>query len=267
MTEIKAFAPAKVNLSLHVTGQRADGYHLLDSLVMFADVGDRLSVRLGTPSLTVTGPMAKGVPADHSNLALKAATLMGVDASIVLEKHLPAAAGIGGGSSDAAAVLRALHDLTGKEVPEAGLPLGADVPVCLGARAAIMRGIGEVVEPVDLPPLSAVLINPGVAVPTGVVFNGLARKDNPPMEALPVGEDFSVWLQRQRNDLEAPACAVQPEIATVLDALRHAEGCQVARMSGSGATCFGLFPDREHALRAAENLQRPGWWVKPATFR
>lgn len=265
MTERRVFAPAKVNLTLHVTGQRADGYHLLDSLVVFADVGDWLDVSLGH-GLTVSGPMAAGVPTDGRNLVLKAAALMGVDARIALEKHLPAAAGIGGGSSDAAAVLRALRDLTGHEVPGAGLSLGADVPVCLAGRAAYMRGIGEVVEPVDgLPDLAAVLVNPGVEVPTGAVFKGLARKDNLAMSPLDRG-DLIGWLRAQRNDLEGPAREVQPVISDVLEAIR-ATGSVLARMSGSGATCFGIYADRAQAEAAAQALARPGWWVRAATLR
>lgn len=267
MTKLRVFAPAKVNLTLHVTGQRADGYHLLDSLVMFADVGDWLEVSLGPADLTVSGPMAEGVPVDGRNLVLKAAALMGVEARIALEKHLPAAAGIGGGSSDAAAVLRAVHDLTGAQVPQAGLSLGADVPVCLEGRACFMRGIGERVEPVaGLPDLAAVLVNPGVEVPTGAVFNGLARKDNPGMAPLERG-DFLGWLRAQRNDLEPPARAVQTVISDVLAAIGATRGCQLARMSGSGATCFGIYADRAQAEAAAAELARPGWWVRAATLR
>jgi 4-diphosphocytidyl-2-C-methyl-D-erythritol kinase len=267
MTKIEAFAPAKINLTLHVTGQREDGYHLLDSLVVFADVGDRLRVGLGPSCLRVTGPMSEGVPSDGRNLVLKAAALMGVQADITLEKHLPAAAGIGGGSADAAAVLHALSRLTGRTVPDAGLSLGADVPVCLAGRAAVMRGIGEVVDPVSVPIMSAVLVNPGVEVPTGAVFNALARKDNPPMEPMSSRSDLIPWLIRQRNDLEAPACAVQPVIQTVLEALRGCDGCLLARMSGSGATCFGLYSDPTAAKRAAEALRRPGWWVRAVALR
>lgn len=268
MKSIEGFAPAKVNLTLHVTGQREDGYHLLDSLVMFADVGDRLRVGLGKAALSVSGPKAAGVPTDGRNLVMKAAQLMGVEATISLEKHLPAAAGIGGGSSDAAAVLRALQQLTGRPVPEAGLSLGADVPVCIGARAAVMRGIGESVEPVTtLAPLHAVLVNPGVEVPTGAVFKGLARKDNPKMEPIPAPHNLFEWLHRQRNDLQSPAIAAQPVIADVLEALTATQECVLARMSGSGATCFGLYPDKGAASQAALALGDRGWWVEATTLR
>lgn len=261
-------APAKVNLTLHVTGRRGDGYHLLDSLVAFADIGDRLTVTLDpVPSLRVTGPRAAGVPEGPENLVLRAAALIGVPAAITLEKRLPAAAGIGGGSSDAAATLRALSRLGGRSVPEA-LALGADVPVCLVARAARMRGIGEEVTPVaDLPALDAVLVNPGVPVATPAVFARLARRDNPampdPLPSWPDAAAFIRWLATQRNDLEAPAAALCPEIGAVLGRLRTSDGCQLARMSGSGATCVGLYPDRVTAKAAAARIaaEHPGWWV------
>ncbi|MBA83376.1 MAG: 4-(cytidine 5'-diphospho)-2-C-methyl-D-erythritol kinase [Rhodobacteraceae bacterium] len=267
MTKMRVFAPAKVNLTLHVTGQRADGYHLLDSLVVFADVGDWLTVAPGPMGLRVTGPRAAGVPADARNLAWKAAELMGVPAAITLEKHLPAAAGIGGGSSDAAAVLRALRDQTGQEIPDQGLSLGADLPICVQASVGYMRGIGEQIAPVaGLPKLAAVLVNPGVEVPTGAVFDGLARKDNPPMQPLGDGVDLIGWLRAQRNDLEPPACAARPVIAQVLEAIGATAGCQLARMSGSGATCFGLYADTAAAEAAAAALARPGWWVRAVSL-
>lgn len=269
MTERQVFAPAKVNLTLHITGQRSDGYHLLDSLVAFADVGDRLTVSLGGSTLTVSGPRAAGVPLGPENLVLRAASHMGVSARIHLEKHLPAAAGIGGGSSDAAAVLKALADLTGHPVLDQGLALGADVPVCMVARGALMQGIGETITPVALPPLSAVLINPGVAVSTGAVFSGLISKENPAMDPMPPFRDaleLIGWLRTQRNDLEAPACAAQPVISDVLVALQE-QGAMLARMSGSGATCFGLFADSKKAAEAALNLARPNWWVAATELR
>ena len=268
MTVAEARAPAKVNLALHVTGRRADGYHTLDSLVVFADAADVLRVRpAATPSLRVTGPRAAGVPTDASNLVMRAAAAMGVAAGIELEKHLPAAGGIGGGSSDAAATLRALAAMTGRAPPADLAGLGADVPVCMVPGPARMRGIGEVVEPLGaLPPLDAVLVNPGVAVPTPQVFSRLARRENPPLpDPLPAFADAPTlvdWLAAQRNDLEPPARALAPEIDAVLSALAAAPGCRLARMSGSGATCFGLFPDAAAAERAAQALARPGWWVR-----
>ncbi|WP_158969033.1 4-(cytidine 5'-diphospho)-2-C-methyl-D-erythritol kinase [Chachezhania sediminis] len=268
MARTEAFAPAKVNLALHVTGRRADGYHLLDSLVAFADVGDRVFVDDGPGlSLTVSGPRAAGVPAGPENLVLKAAVFAGVaDAAISLEKHLPSAGGIGGGSSDAAATLRACAVRFGTQVPDT-LPLGADLPVCVLARACRMAGIGEILTPVGgLPPLPAVLVNAGVDVPTGAVFSRLASRHNAPMDPVPAdwGDVPATvdWLGRQRNDLEAPAQEVAPVIGDVLAALRGS-GALLARMSGSGGTCFGVFSDEGQAASCAASLREahPGWWV------
>lgn len=268
-------APAKINLTLHVTGQRADGYHLLDSLVVFADLGDRLTLTpAATPALSVAGPMAAGVPAGADNLVLRAAQVMGVALDIRLDKHLPAAAGIGGGSSDAAAVLRGVLALRpDKTLPvDNGLSLGADVPVCLVARAARMRGIGEQVSPVDgLPPLHAVLVNPRVSVSTAVIFRTLARRDNTPMPAvLPPWADaveLAVWLAAQRNDMQAAAIVAVPVVGQVIASIAATQGCLLARMSGSGATCFGLFADADSAAYAAQSLAGTGWWVKAVRLR
>lgn len=260
------FAPAKVNLCLHVTGQRVDGYHLLESLVVFADIGDRVTVSPGQ-GLTITGPQAGGLKASDDNLCLRAARAMGGGVAVTLEKVLPVASGIGGGSADAAAVLRAMARM-GLPLPDpAGvLALGADVPVCLAGRAARMEGVGEVLTPAVLPEAWLVLANPGVAVPTPQVFRALARRDNPPMQPVPVLADaagLAAWLADQRNDLEAPAIALAPVIAGVRAALASRPGCLLARMSGSGATCFGLFADEESATAAARALSagQPEWWV------
>jgi len=274
MTVVEAFAPAKVNLALHVTGRRDDGYHLLDSLVMFADVGDRITVERATGTkLTITGPMSDGVPATEDNLVLRAARLMGIDAKIHLEKVLPHAAGLGGGSSDAAATLRALAGLTGQPIPDNVVGLGADVPVCLGNLAARMRGIGEDVQTLhDMPALYAVLVNPNIPLSTADVFGRLQTRDNPGLPtALPTGQDPTTlieWLREQRNDLEAPAIAAEPRIKQVLDAISVTSGCRMARMTGSGATCFGLYLDGENAGAAAGRLSEayPSWWVKPVTL-
>ena len=264
----EVFAPAKINLTLHVTGQRADGYHLLDSLVVFADVGDRLwIIPAERMRLDVTGAFAEGVPVDGRNLIWQAAELAGQVAHFRVEKNLPHGGGIGGGSSDAAAVLRHYG------VSEGAGKLGADVPVCLAARAQRMRGIGEVLEPVSLPVLHAVLVNPGVHVATPDVFKALAVKDNSGMpEPLPAFPDASVlirWLQGQRNDLEAPARALAPEIGTCLDALAAFEDAALVRMSGSGSSCFALFEAAEGAERAAARLatEHPRWWVRATTLR
>ncbi len=276
MKAADAFAPAKINLTLHVTGRRGDGYHLLDSLVAFADVGDRITLRPAPQgaSFRVIGPRAQGVPEGPENLVRRAAELAGGAAlDITLDKHLPAAAGIGGGSSDAAAFLRAHARLTGRALPPAqALTLGADVPVCLVPRPQRMRGIGEVLEAAALPQLPAVLVNPGVSVPTPQVFGALPRADNPPMpEALPRLEgpvDAAEWLAEMRNDLQPPAEALRPEITQVLEALRARPGCLLARMSGSGATCFALMEDAAAADRAAKALAAasPGWWVRACTI-
>ncbi|HBD90324.1 MAG: 4-(cytidine 5'-diphospho)-2-C-methyl-D-erythritol kinase [Rhodobacteraceae bacterium GWE1_64_9] len=271
---IAEFAAAKVNLSLHVTGQRPDGYHLLDSLVVFADVGDRVSVapapKLG---LTLAGPAAEGLRTEADNLVLRAARAFGVNAgaAITLEKHLPVASGIGGGSADAAAALRALARFWDLPLPDAAavLRLGADVPVCLQGRPVRMQGVGEIITPLPaLPEGWLLLVNPGVGVSTPAVFRALPRKDNPPMSAaLPPFADLAAlaeWLAAQRNDLEPPAMALQPVIAQVKAALQAQPGCRIARMSGSGATCFGLFAAKAEAEQAAAALRQanPGWWVQ-----
>ncbi|MBU2981859.1 4-(cytidine 5'-diphospho)-2-C-methyl-D-erythritol kinase [Lentibacter algarum] len=272
MTKVEAFAPAKINLALHVTGQRPDGYHLLDSLVVFANFGDRLEAELADDnSLRIVGPMAEGVPDDARNLVLKAALRAGVTARFQLEKNLPAAAGIGGGSSDAAATLRALTALSGKTYDTGLEALGADVPACYFGRACRMSGIGEVIEPWrGLPGLPAVLVNPGIDVGTAEVFqrlsdkNGAALPDEVP--TLRSVEDVAGFLSAHtRNDLEAPAIAYAPKIAEVLDQLAAQMGARFVRMSGSGATCFALFASIEAAEAAALLLmaQHRDWWVQP----
>ena len=268
---IRVFAPAKVNLTLHVTGRRADGYHLLDSLVVFADVGDVVTAVEGKGlTLEVTGPEAGGVPAGESNSILQAARFMGVDdVALTLEKHLPTAAGIGGGTADAAAALRAIAQLRGVDVPADVLPLGADVPVCLRGRAVRMSGIGEELTDVGgFPDVWVILVNPRVGVSTPEVFKRLQHKDNAPMpDQIPVFKtvrDLAGWLADQRNDLEAAAIEVQPKVAEVLVALRRVKGQLLTRMSGSGATCFVLFGDEQSAKAAAQGIsaQHPDWWVR-----
>ena len=267
----EAFAPAKINLTLHVTGQRDDGYHLLDSLVVFAAVGDRLWFDAGPEmSMEITGPFAKGVPTDSRNLVWRAAELAGVTGHIRLEKNLPHGAGLGGGSADAAALLRSLFGDRAEDGIdlEGALSLGADVPVCLSAVPQRMRGIGDILDRVwPVPQCAIVLVNPAVGVPTGPVFQGLARKDNPPMGACDGFGDLAelvAWLANQRNDLQAPACAVAPAIADVLETL---EDALLARMSGSGSTCFGIYPDQLAADRAAQRIGQahPDWWVVSTT--
>ncbi|ESW61871.1 MAG: 4-diphosphocytidyl-2C-methyl-D-erythritol kinase [Rhodobacter sp. CACIA14H1] len=268
------FAPAKINLTLHVTGRRADGYHLLDSLVVFAGVGDVVSAAPADAlSLTVTGPMAAGLSGEGDNLVLRAARLAGVAARIGLEKVLPVSSGIGGGSADAAATLRLLARLSGTALPARAdvLALGADVPVCLAGRTVRMTGIGEGLAAVPaLPAAWLVLVNPGVGVSTPAVFRALARAENGPMpKTLPKlhgAAELAAFLAMQRNDLEAPAMALQPVIGRVKAALGAQPGCLLARMSGSGATCFALFADPLAASAAARAIRaaEPDWWVADA---
>lgn len=258
----EVLAPAKINLALHVTGQREDGYHLLDSLVVFAKVFDRLSfVKADDMKLTVVGPFSAGVPKDSTNSVWRAAEKAGWKGAIHLEKNLPHGGGIGGGSSDAAAVLRTLGGA------EHALSLGADVPVCLSPRAARMSGIGEDVTAVqsDLT-FFAVLVNPGLHVPTPAVFKALKTKVNPPLTNMPLPQsalsDWLDWLKLQRNDLEVPAISLVPEIPDVLQELHDTNDVLLARMSGSGSTCFGLYPTAAaaHAASVALKASHPEWW-------
>lgn len=269
------FAPAKVNLCLHVVGRRADGYHLLDSLVAFADppLGDVLHVRFGPArtggaTLTVDGPFAAAVPTGADNVVLKAAALDPSIREIALTKNLPVAAGIGGGSADAAAVLRLMARHRGEpptRYDAQALGLGADVPVCLCGRSMRMGGIGERLDPLVLPPLAMVLVNPGVPIATGATFAGLTCRDNPPLpEAGPITQvdDLLAYLSRTRNDLAEAARSIAPVVRTVEEALAAQEGCLFARMSGSGATVFGLFRADHEAASAVRVLRRQGWWVE-----
>ena len=284
MATIKASAPAKVNLTLHVTGQRDDGYHLLDSLVVFADVADQISASVAPDlRISVSGPFSMGVPTDHTNLIMRAAAALrsarGVTkgAALTLEKHLPHAAGIGSGSSDAAATLAMLAELWQVAPLPATAPevvaLGADVPVCVGApRPVRMSGIGDVLSPVAaLPECAMVLVRPPVDVPTGPVFKGLASKDGTPMSELPEGLDYDAfvrWLIVQRNDLQTPAEAIAPEITEALAKLESLPAVSLARMSGSGATCFALVKDMATARHVARIVQvaKMDWWVAPAAI-
>jgi 4-diphosphocytidyl-2-C-methyl-D-erythritol kinase len=268
-------APAKVNLTLHITGRRPDGYHLLDSLVVFGPAQDVLHAEPADGlSLTLEGPFAAGLVAEADNLVLRAARALAAwagrapHAALVLEKHLPVASGIGGGSADAAAALRLLARLWALDVPPAAMMrlaagLGADVPVCLVGRPARMAGIGDILAPAPgLPPSGMVLVNPGVALATADVFRARAGSFTPAaawpeswLDAAAMARDLST----QKNDLEPPALALCPAVGAVLAALRAAPGCLLARMSGSGATCFGLFADPDAAARAGQGLQAP-WW-------
>lgn len=284
MATIKASAPAKVNLTLHVTGQRGDGYHLLDSLVVFADVADQLTATTAPDMrMSVSGPFSPGVPSDHTNLIMRAAeTLRAVrgvklGAALTLEKHLPHAAGIGSGSSDAAATLAMLAELWRVAPLPATAPevaaLGADVPVCVGApRPARMSGIGDVLSPVaSLPDCALVLVRPPVDVPTPEVFKRLGTKDGSPMSQLREGldyEGFVRWLMAQRNDLQTPAEAIAPEITEAIARLKSLPAVSVVGMSGSGATCFAVVKDMATARHVARIVQvaRMEWWVAPAAL-
>ncbi len=272
--EAREFAPAKVNLTLHVTGRRADGYHLLDSLVVFAGIGDEVTARKGDGlTLAIDGPQAAAL-AGGDNLVLRAARLLGAtDVALELRKRLPVASGIGGGSSDAAAAIRAICALDERPLPEAAAvaALGSDVPVCLEPRPRRMSAAGEILsDPLDLPPAWLVLANPGVAVPTAAVFAALTGRSNPPMPAplpaLPDAAALARFVSAMRNDLEEPAIRIAPQIAAVRAALAAQPGCLAARMSGSGATCFGLFasPDAAGQAAVAIAMAQPGWWVESA---
>jgi 4-diphosphocytidyl-2-C-methyl-D-erythritol kinase len=280
-------APAKVNLTLRVLGRRADGYHDIESLVAFAEVCDGLALTLGeTLTLAVVGPGAAQTGAAVDNLVVKAARALAAQVpdlragAFHLKKNLPVAAGLGGGSADAAAALRLLARANGlppddPRLHAAARATGADVPVCLDPRPRVMRGIGEILSaPLPLPRLHALLVNPGVAVPTRLVFAGWKPSANSD-RGLAEDSDFGAvpkmqnarqlvdWLCREGNDLEAPAIALAPAIADALASLRAAAGCRLARMSGSGATCFALFSSAAESATAGRNLRArcPDWWI------
>jgi 4-diphosphocytidyl-2-C-methyl-D-erythritol kinase len=282
-------APAKINLTLRVLGRRADGYHELESLVAFAGVGDALTFAPGGAlTLAVSGPTAQAAGDNADNLVLKAArALAGRIAGLTLggfalSKRLPVAAGLGGGSADAAAALRLLARANGvalddPRLMQAAQATGADVPVCLDPKPRLMRGVGDVLSaPLDLPRLFAVLVNPGVAVSTRDVFAALNLASVPasggasspaPLVLEGWGGEptaFVAALAKERNDLEAPAIELEPAIADVLAVLQALPDCRLARMSGSGATCFGLFPTNAAAAAAARTLRvgYPQWWVR-----
>ncbi len=271
--QINELARAKINLCLHVTGQRADGYHLLDSIVVFADIGDHISIKPSDGfSLTINGPFAHGLSAGGDNLVLQAARLFSKNckgAAITLTKNLPVASGIGGGSADAAATLRAMVRMTGMPLPtDAGLSLGADVPVCLQNASCRMQGIGEKITPLsDIPKLATVLVCPKVGVATSSIFSAIKAKENPPVSKRPADQDIHAYLRQQRNDLEVPAKAEVKTIKLCLDQIKDA-GASLVRMSGSGATCFGLFKSQEDAQNAARSLsgKYPEWWVKACSL-
>ncbi len=275
---------AKVNLALHVTGRRADGYHELESLVVFVDVADEVTAHPAkADKLRVTGPFAAAAGGGDSNLVMRAVKAFrarwpdrlpdGLD--IALTKNLPVAAGIGGGSADAAAMLRLLAGMAGGDVELAelsalALTLGADVPVCLLSQPSEVRGVGEIIHPLrGFPATHLVLVNPLVPVVTADVFRRLEQRSNPPMPALPQPltrpAQLGLWLAETRNDLEPAAIALVPTIGELLREMRVLDGCALARMSGSGGTHFGLYPDATAARTAARFLtaRHPDWWIVP----
>ena len=278
-------APAKINLTLHVVARRDDGYHALESLVVFTRSGDTLTLEPGVAlSLTIEGPTAAAAGHSEDNLVIRAARalarhVVGLEVGAFhLIKRLPVAAGIGGGSSDAAAALRLLARLNklapdDSRVMAAAAETGADIPVCLAARARMMRGIGDELGPVlALPPLPALVVNPGVPLQTKAVFKRMdlalgwrtSASAHPAFVDGQAADAVFTALRRSRNDLEDPACVLVPVVSDVLAVLGAAPGCKLARMSGSGATCVGLFSDCRAAARAKKAIRRvhPGWWVK-----
>jgi len=282
---VKVFAPAKINLFLHVGEQRSDGYHALESLVVFADVGDELLIEPAKAfSLTLDGPFGAKLADEGDNLIAKAARALGAkagrspDVRITLTKNLPVASGIGGGSADAAAALRGLVQFWDLKIPHDELhtiaeSLGSDVPACLLSETLWMTGRGEGIQPVPgLPPAPLVLVNPGVAVSTARIFANLKNRVGVGQAAKPKA-DLSVlalanYFKSNRNDLEKPAREIAPAIDEVLQAISHS-GALRARMSGSGATCFGLFADDKSAEAAAAKIaeDHPDWWVKKARIQ
>jgi 4-diphosphocytidyl-2-C-methyl-D-erythritol kinase len=283
-------APAKINLTLHVAGRRSDGWHMLESLVVFAGFGDTLTLEPDGPlALDVAGPTAAKAGPQDDNLVLKAARALAAEVPgltagrFVLTKRLPVAAGLGGGSADAAAALRLLARANGlapddRRLHAAACATGADVPVCLSHCARIMRGTGhDLGPPLALPPLPAVLVNPGVPVATVGVFRALAippgtdiGSDHPAEDRIPGSREALIAaLTGLRNDLEPPARALAPEVGTAIEAVAATAGVRLVRMSGSGATVFGLYATPRDASRAAAKLRaaHPGWWARATLLR
>lgn len=287
---IRLRAPAKINLFLHLVGRRADGFHLLDSLIAFTDYGDELSAEAaGDLSLAVDGPFAAGLSQGEDNLVLRAARLLMAEGSVTrgarlrLTKQLPVASGIGGGSADAVAAMKALTQLWGLYVPagrlaELALKLGADLPVCLAGRPSFVGGIGEDIQPVPpMPDLFILLVNPLIPLPTIDVFRRRAQGPDAARFGAPgrwsgtlaAEADLIRRLTDCRNDLTDAAIAIVPAIADVLERIGGQAGCRLARLSGSGATCFGLFSDAAAARTAAAAIldAKPGWWAVATRLR
>jgi 4-diphosphocytidyl-2-C-methyl-D-erythritol kinase len=282
-------APAKINLALHVTGRRPDGYHQIETLAVFADYGDVVSAIPGTDGrmgLAVRGRFAKALAESSTaadNLVVRASTELARAApgkkppatKLSLTKRIPVAAGLGGGSADAAATLRLLNREWGlgigqDRLVEIGASIGADVPMCIASRPLVATGIGERIRPVEgVPAMPIVLAHPGVSVPTASVFGRLSPQERSPLPDMPRFRsllDVIFWLRKARNDLEEPAGAVSRTAGAAGKALRSDPECLFARMTGSGATAFGIFASMDAAERAAARLQdaKPRWWVTPA---
>lgn len=276
---ISILAPAKINLFLHITGKREDGYHLLESLMAFAGVGDRLTAApADTLSLTIEGPFAAGLESGPDNLVMRAAEGLAdrlgarPRAHLTLKKNLPIASGIGGGSADAAATLAVLSRLWGTKTPRAelmelALSLGADVPICLTGHAAMVSGIGEKIgPPIELPDAWLVLANPGIAVSTAEVFRARSAPFSAPGSEPDFSSNLIDALQLRQNDLAAPAASIAPVIDQVINELVALSGARLARLSGSGATAFAIFDTQVDAQQAAVALgeRYPGWWIAVA---
>lgn len=290
--DVVVHAPAKINLWLHVVGRRSDGFHLLESLIAFADLADQLELTLDEPlSLEVEGPFAEGLRDEPDNLVLRAARGLArladrpPNVRIRLRKNLPVAAGVGGGSADAAATIRGLCALWGftpsrPDRDKLAAELGADVPICLDGRAAFVSGVGERIEPIQpLPRSPMVLVNPRRAMSTGAVFGALAGRFSQPRaqggrfrfdEPEPdTTETLVSAMNEWDNDLSGPARRLDPAVNAVLEALESSPNCLISRMSGSGATCFGIYQSDSAATAAAENLSRayPEWWIEASNLR
>jgi 4-diphosphocytidyl-2-C-methyl-D-erythritol kinase len=279
-------APAKINLTLRIFGRRADGFHELESLVAFAPFGDRLTLWPdGSLDLKVSGPMAEGAGPLADNLVLRVARALAERIEglrlgrFALLKRLPSGAGLGGGSADAAAALRLIAKANGlglddRRIHETARATGADIPVCLDPRPRVMRGIGEILSaPMVLPKLGILIVHPGLALPTGPVFKALglapgeqyAKTPSSSLSSEATSRDVLLsWLASERNDLEKAAISIAPSIADVLSAIAGLAGCRLARMSGSGSACFGLFDSGRRAAAAARHLAaaNPSWWVR-----
>ncbi|MEM6616919.1 MAG: 4-(cytidine 5'-diphospho)-2-C-methyl-D-erythritol kinase [Pseudomonadota bacterium] len=278
---LTCLAAAKVNLALSITGQRSDGYHLIDSLIGFAAIGDKVTVRAAeTLSVSVDGPFASDVPTDDRNLALVSARALAdltqvwsPTAHIQITKNLPVASGLGGGSADAAATVRLLARFWQAErhLLEACEAAGSDGPMCLVSETLRARGIGEKLAPAPpLPKCAMVLVNPGISVSTAEIYGALTDRERPALSAPQYSSlaELVSYLEHEENGLEAPAISFAPAINDALKALRSEDGCRFARMSGSGATCFGLFDEQRHATAAANRLSaaHPAWWVVSTRF-